>query len=256
MKLELSTKHVCSKDSVVPLRGQRAQSGTVGDEGTGCLSLVRGETRGKAPPLPYVSPTPRPLSVKIVSKVPRTPRMWLWESHQGGGGFVKVAEKALPRSVRPAGLKKAWDQLALPRAEEPPGEPPAQTSPLTSKPHVNNLPLPAPQTSPRGAALGGRGPDAEPARKAACRPTQPSLDTGLHGCERMSVVPAPTWLPRPSPPASQSKSSPRERWSWGADEGAKGARGAAGGGRPPVSPRGLSPGRPRRVSDEGREGRP
>ncbi|KAB0397430.1 hypothetical protein E2I00_011152, partial [Balaenoptera physalus] len=79
-----------------------------------------------------------------------------------------------------AGLKKAWDQLALPRAEgAPPGEPPAQPSSLTSKPHVNNLPLPALQTSPRGAALGGRGPDAEPARKAACRPAQPSLDTGL-----------------------------------------------------------------------------
>lgn len=45
----------------------------------------------------------------------------------------------------------------------------------------------------------------------------------------------------------------------GASEGAKYARRLARlgeGGLRPVSPRGLSPGQPRRVSDEGREGRP
>lgn len=144
--------------------------------------------------------------------------------------------KALPTSARPAGLKKAWDQLAFSRAElSPLGESPAQRFPLTSKPHVNNLLLPALPTSPRTAAVGGRGPDAESARKAALLPAHPSLEIGLRVDERMSVVLSPTGLPtclpRPSPWTSQSSASPGERWSWGADEGANCARGGREGGR-------------------------
>lgn len=144
--------------------------------------------------------------------------------------------KALPTSVRPAGLNKAWDQLAFSRAElSPLGESPAQRFPLTSKPHVNNLLLPALPTSPRTAAVGGRGPDAEPARKAARLPAHPSLEIGLRVDERMSVVLSPTGLPtclpRPSPWTSQSSASPGERWSWGADEGENCARGGREGGR-------------------------
>lgn len=91
--------------------------GVVGEESLGRPSLALDETPGKAPPLPYFSPTPRPQSVKIVSNVWRTPRMCLWGSHQREGSFVKVVERALPRSVRPAGLKKAEDQLASPGVE-------------------------------------------------------------------------------------------------------------------------------------------
>lgn len=43
--------------------------GAVGEEGLGRLILALGKTLGKAPPLPYFSPTPRPQSVKIVSNV-------------------------------------------------------------------------------------------------------------------------------------------------------------------------------------------
>lgn len=105
----------------------------------------------------------------------------------------------------------------------------------------------------------GRGLDEEVAGKAARPPAQPSPETGFRKGDRMNVVPIPTWLLRPSLPTSQlprARASRLERWSWGAREGAKYARGAEWGGRPRVSPRGLSPGRPRRVSDEGREGRP
>lgn len=52
------------------------------------------------------------------------------------------------------------------------GEPPAQPAPLTSKPHVNNLQLPALRTSQRDV-FGGRGWDAEQALKAAPPPAQP-----------------------------------------------------------------------------------
>ena len=71
----------------------------------------------------------------------------LWRLHQRGGGFVKVAERALLRSFRSPGLGKAWDPLASLGRKELLGDPPALCSPLTSKPHVNNLPLPALQTS-------------------------------------------------------------------------------------------------------------
>lgn len=137
--------------------------------------LALDETLGKAPPLPYFSPTPRPQSVKIVSNVWRTPRMYLWGSHQREGSFVKVVERALPRSVRPAGLKKAEDRLASPGGGMPRnrlGETPAQSSPLTSNSRVNNLPQSALETHKRCAAVGWRGWDAEPARKAASRRAQ------------------------------------------------------------------------------------
>lgn len=56
-------------------------------------------------------------SVKIISKVLRTPRMYLWVLHQGGGGFVKVADRALPGSVRPVESKKDWDGISFLEAE-------------------------------------------------------------------------------------------------------------------------------------------
>lgn len=169
-------------------------------------SLALDETLGKAPPLPYFSPTPRPQSVKIVSNVWRTPRMCLWGSHQGEGSFVKVEERALPRSVRPAGLKKAEDQLASPGGGMPRnrlGETPAQFSPLTSNSRVNNLPQSALETHKRGAAVGWRGRDAELARKAAPWRAVPAPKRSLHRGERTSVLSAPAGLPRPSPPTSQ-----------------------------------------------------
>lgn len=172
---------------------------------------------------------------KIVSKVPRTPRMRLWESHQGGGDFAKVAESLVHKRPPSRAQESLGPSRLLPGRMSRPGESPARRFPLTSKPHVNNLPLPALQTSPRAAAVGGRGPDAEPARKAARLPAHPSLEIGLRGDERMSVVLSPTglptWLPRPSPWTSQSSASPGERWSWGADEGANWARGGRGGRR-------------------------
>lgn len=156
-----------------------------------------------------------PAPKEIVSKVPRTLRMRLWESHQGEGDFLKVAESFAHKRPPSGAQESLGPTRLLPGRMSPPGESPAQRFPLTSKPHVNNLLLPALQTSPRAAAVGGRGPDAEPARKAARLPAHPSLEIGLRGDERMSVVLSPTglptWLPRPSPWTSQSSASPGER---------------------------------------------
>ena len=198
--------------------------------------MVLGKTRRKAPPFPYFSPTSRALpSKKIVSKVPRTPRMRLWESHQGGGDFVKVAGSFVHRRPPSRAQESLGPTRLLPGRMSPPGESPARRFPLTSKPHVNNLLLPALQTSPRAAAVGGRGrTQSQPARPLVCL-LIPSLELGLRGDDRMSVVLSPTglptWLPRPSPWTSQSSASPGERWSWGADEGANCARGGRGGSR-------------------------
>lgn len=155
-----------------------------------------------------------PAPKEIVSKVPRTLRMRLWESHQGEGDFVKVAESFAHKRPPSGAQESLGPTRLLPGRMSPPGESPAQRFPLTSKTHVNNLLLPALQTSPRAAAVGGRGPDAEPARKAARLPAHPSLEIGLRGDERMSVVLSPTglptWLPRPS-----TVDLPEQRFPWG-----------------------------------------
>lgn len=52
------------------------------------------------------------------------------------------------------------------------GETPAQSSPLTSNSRINNLRQSALETHKRGAGVGWRGWDAEPARKAASRRAQ------------------------------------------------------------------------------------
>lgn len=129
-------------------------------------SLIRGETRRKAPPFPYFSPTSRALPRKIVSRCRRRSGCVYEESHQGEGDFVKSCRKLCPTSVRPAGLESLGPTRLLPGRIEPPLEVPCPALSPHPKPHVDNLLLPA-LASPRTAAVGGRGPDAEPARKTA-----------------------------------------------------------------------------------------
>lgn len=83
------------------------------------------------------------------------------------------------------------------------GAPLAQFSPLTLSPRLNNLPPPA-------LKLPGAAPRLEREAWIQSRPARPFLralspspESGRRGGERTGVVPAPTWLLRPSPPSCQ-----------------------------------------------------
>lgn len=65
-------------------------------------------------------------SVKIVSKVLRTPRMCLWGLHHGGGSFVKAAESYVQKHP-PSGAQESLGAESFPEggmARNPSGEPP------------------------------------------------------------------------------------------------------------------------------------
>lgn len=179
-------------------------------------------------------------SVKIISKVLRTPRMYLWVLHQGGGGFVKVADRALPGSGRPAESKKDLGRDLLPRGgmvRNPPGEPPVQSSLFTSKPRVNNLlPLHCKLPGAAPGSAGEAGTQSRPSRPPLRR-LSPSPKTDLRRSERTSVIPAPMGCPdhHRLPPYSPERVLPPGSSSLGglarAQSARAGWRGVGGGGR-------------------------
>lgn len=153
-------------------------------------------------------------SVKIVSKVLRTPRMCLWGLHQGGGSFVK-AEESYVQKHPPNGAQESLGAESLSEgrmARKSPGEPPAQSSPLTSIPRVNNHPRPALQTSPRRGARRSADEAQTQSRhsRPLLRPLSLSPKTGLRGGEKTSVVSAPTGCPdhHRLPPNSSDRALP------------------------------------------------
>lgn len=88
----------------------------------------------------------------------------------------KSCRKSFAQKRPPGRVQESWEPARHSRGGMPRnrlGESPAQSSPLTSNPRVNNLPQSALETHKRSAAVGWRGPDAEPARKAAPWRAQP-----------------------------------------------------------------------------------
>lgn len=143
--------------------------------------------------------------------------------------LCKSCRKSFAQKRPLSRAQESWGPARLPRGGMPRnrlGEPPAQSPPLPSNPRVNNLPQSALETHKRGAAVGWRGRDAEPAL-ARSAPALREASTEVRGRVWFQLLLGCLDHHRRPPNSLEWALPPWERQSCAAGEGAKCARGPA-----------------------------